>query len=135
MIIRPRVEHDGEDTVGLDAGTEGVESGFGEGDGDSSYTLIYRIPNKSPLLQINACSESGRLCCYVPPIPKTASESVTTIKSIRLDESALSARAVRSACFSRDSTWASSWARMPSWLGKLYSFIHCFSIGAGVRQV
>lgn len=42
VVVGSRVKHDWQDSVGLDTGTQGVERGFGEGDGDTTNTLIYR---------------------------------------------------------------------------------------------
>ena len=40
MVIGTGVEDDGQDSVGLDTGSEGVQGSLGEGDRDSTDTLI-----------------------------------------------------------------------------------------------
>ena len=40
MVIGTRIEYDGEDSVGLDTGSESVQGGLGEGDGDTTDTLV-----------------------------------------------------------------------------------------------
>ena len=43
MVIGTRIEYDGEDSVGLDTGSESVQGGLGEGDGDTTDTLICTV--------------------------------------------------------------------------------------------
>lgn len=41
MVVCSDVQNDGEDTVGVDTGSEGVKRGFGGGDGDTADSLVY----------------------------------------------------------------------------------------------
>jgi hypothetical protein len=41
VVVGSDVEDDGEDAVGVDTRAEGVESGFGGGDGDTADALVW----------------------------------------------------------------------------------------------
>jgi hypothetical protein len=43
MVIGTRVEYDGKDSVGLDTGSESVQGGLGEGDGNTTNTLVCTV--------------------------------------------------------------------------------------------
>jgi hypothetical protein len=43
VVIGTGVEYDGEDSVGLDTGSESVQGGLGEGDGDTTDTLVCTV--------------------------------------------------------------------------------------------
>lgn len=43
MVIGTGVQYDGKDSVGLDTGSESVQGGLGEGDGDTTDTLVCMI--------------------------------------------------------------------------------------------
>jgi len=43
MVIGTRIEYDGKDSVRLDTGSESVQGGLGEGDGDTTDTLVCMV--------------------------------------------------------------------------------------------
>ncbi len=44
VVVGSWVKNDGENSIGLDAGSQSVKSGFGERDGDSTDTLVCQVP-------------------------------------------------------------------------------------------
>ena len=75
MVVSADVEDDREDPVGIDARAESVQRGFGSGDGDATDALVC---GRRGVNQSTGLSVQGDL----PPMPRIASESVTTIRSI-----------------------------------------------------